>query len=668
MGWKSDEQKSNSQSSDNQEIKWKDIKEGIKTDNLSGDALNKVESAASRYSSLVIQKNEIDEVIELFKRSRNLQIRLNLFKILKSKFFGQKAELVNLFKTTAESNDQLLAPLALSALVDSELSRDTRNRDQWETWQWSDDVKKLLEESANKNMYKLSAIGFSSLTLLRLAQKYPDSKFAKGAKEYRGFIGEEPYFGAYINLPNNKSAPELRLPFNAEKELKFWPYFIKKYPQHPATDDAMYRMARAYETQHDYQNAIIWYYKASQSPDRSLGDLAAAPRALFLIDLAATSDLLKKLLDSKPDQMLLPILEYSQAVKLIRENKVSEAIHKLEMFVVNYQNKTLKDIKSDDDSEYIKPSSRFWGNVNRQIENLKKLNRIRQKEITDERLYEEASFWFENNLTAYNYLWRGIQGSAFRRIIPREWNGNDTATERSLSYEIVKLTSKNYDAQIGYLISIKLFQRLIDQYPNSSLAKKSKYSIILNYYWLAKEDWTPSLLQKLEWKKAAIKNAHEFVDQFPKSSMADDALLTIGELGDSIEAVASLEKLFREYPNSDRKKGAKILLENAKSSLADSKRGDYVITIGVQLKEVKGGWLNLTTKTVIQGVISNSPAERAGLQAQDIILKADGTEVANLIDVKAKIRSHNPGEVVQLEIERNGSKLNLGAVTELIKE
>ncbi len=284
---------------------------------------------------------------------------------------------MKLYKDVAFSQDRLLSPIALSSLIGSELSKDLNNQDQWSTWLWSQDVKNLLEEAVDKSMYKLSELGYYQI--LKLAERYPNSKLVKGAQEYRKFAGGDFYFGYSSKpLPKGEEQSVLRTPFNPQREMSFWSSFLEKYPAHPGTDDALYRVARAYEMQKDYEQAILWYYKSSQAPDRGCSD-SANSRILFLIDLVMNSESVTKLINAQLPKELIPLLTYSRVVHLIRENKLSEAIPELENFVKTYKGKTFKGIIAGIDGIYVGSKSKFWDNLLKQIKSLKKLQNIRNK-------------------------------------------------------------------------------------------------------------------------------------------------------------------------------------------------------------------------------------------------------------------------------------------------
>ena len=62
------------------------------------------------------------------------------------------------------------------------------------------------------------------------------------------------------------------------------------------------------------------------------------------------------------------------------------------------------------------------------------------------------------------------------------------------------------------------------------------------------------------------------------------------------------------------------------------------------------------TRPVIQAVTPGGPAETAGLRAGDIVLRIDGKIVGDADALIAAVRSHQPGDTVTVEYERDGAK------------
>ncbi len=66
--------------------------------------------------------------------------------------------------------------------------------------------------------------------------------------------------------------------------------------------------------------------------------------------------------------------------------------------------------------------------------------------------------------------------------------------------------------------------------------------------------------------------------------------------------------------------------------------------------------LSKPTGAYIQSVQRGSPAEKAGLRQGDIVLAVNGSEVVSVNDLQTKIAQHHPGDVVRLDVWRDGEK------------
>jgi len=61
-------------------------------------------------------------------------------------------------------------------------------------------------------------------------------------------------------------------------------------------------------------------------------------------------------------------------------------------------------------------------------------------------------------------------------------------------------------------------------------------------------------------------------------------------------------------------------------------------------------------------VFDGSPAAQAGLAAGDVVVRLGGREVTDLATFTTALRSHDPGDVVEVEILRDGRHLNFTVV------
>jgi len=60
---------------------------------------------------------------------------------------------------------------------------------------------------------------------------------------------------------------------------------------------------------------------------------------------------------------------------------------------------------------------------------------------------------------------------------------------------------------------------------------------------------------------------------------------------------------------------------------------------------------------VVGAVVAEGPAARAGLRAKDVLVSLGGAAVTDLATFTAALRRHDPGEVVEVRVERDGRQL-----------
>jgi serine protease Do len=81
--------------------------------------------------------------------------------------------------------------------------------------------------------------------------------------------------------------------------------------------------------------------------------------------------------------------------------------------------------------------------------------------------------------------------------------------------------------------------------------------------------------------------------------------------------------------------------------------------LGVTIQEVNQSLaqsfgLDTARGALVSSVEHGSPAEKAGLESGDVILKLDGTPVTSSIDLSSRVATMKPGSSAQLEVWRNG--------------
>jgi hypothetical protein len=293
-------------------------------------------------------------------------------------YFSQNLRDNDSFKVVLKDQNCQPSQIELKNLIRAELRRDASDNDQWTNWQWSPQVLSLLEEAVNRRMCMLS--GFSALELIKLTERFPNSLLTKGSIEYRNLTDGASYFGGSTQA---SSSSILRQPFSPNEEKNIWLQFIDNYPDHPGTDDAMFRIARSYEVLGDYQTAILWYYKTSQAPDGAMQ--GACNRRISLLANSIMSSQEVSLLidrinksDDKLPKNLIPYLQYSKAYNLVNEGKLQDGYDALSSFIQTYKQKESQALIRAYNLN-ISSDSNFWNSLEKHVEDIKELQRLRDQ-------------------------------------------------------------------------------------------------------------------------------------------------------------------------------------------------------------------------------------------------------------------------------------------------
>ena len=535
----------------------------------------------------------IQELIEIYKKRDNSIVRQAI--ILKFnnniKELSNDVNLISLYNSAVVSGDIEVAPLAFQALLSIE-------GDKWQDWGWSNNILQIFERAVDKDFYILNRL--SSHEMLAISNKYPNSLFTKGCKEYLSGIGHTgQYFGSprySVYSSEDKYINIFKQPFLMAREKEVWENYIRKYNMHPSVDNAYYRLARSYEMAGDYDKALLTYYQSQKFGDGDMSEFSG-PRMLFIMDFVMSEDSLRSFLKNHPDHPLIPYVSYTLAVDMVRREKFEEAIVEMRNFVAKYRNELLSSLRDGRRSAYKKYlDSRFWNNVEEQIQLVERIRPIAKNRSSDRALYEKATFYFDNYLIPYNHL--GGE-SSFDDFMPSSWDQN-SSTHFAMSSDLIKTINQSWKSQSGRTISAKLFNELLEKHPQSSLTEKSSYMVAVSYYRLAISGTPEMVLEQVSGNAydKAIEKLQDFLKKFPTSSMADDALFSIAYLiresplkyiktGNTDidndrnkqaqilklnQANEFLQIIFRDYPKGDRVKEARDAERDIRKSLDSLKR------------------------------------------------------------------------------------------------
>nr|WP_250160127.1 trypsin-like peptidase domain-containing protein [Caloranaerobacter azorensis] len=77
----------------------------------------------------------------------------------------------------------------------------------------------------------------------------------------------------------------------------------------------------------------------------------------------------------------------------------------------------------------------------------------------------------------------------------------------------------------------------------------------------------------------------------------------------------------------------------------------YERALGIDLKADSG--------VIVIEIAENSPADRAGMRAGDVLLKINGEEVLSMSHLRGLLYKYKPGDKINIEVMRNGKIVNL---------
>ena len=116
--------------------------------------------------------------------------------------------------------------------------------------------------------------------------------------------------------------------------------------------------------------------------------------------------------------------------------------------------------------------------------------------------------------------------------------------------------------------------------------------------------------------------------------------------------------------------GFAIAIDNVKPLIGKLEKGEQITSantyLGISTQTVSDDiraqlGLNTTTGAVIGEVVANTPAERAGLRANDVVTKANGVEVTSAQQLTSIVHHLSPGDHLKLTVERDKKIINIDA-------
>ena len=129
-----------------------------------------------------------------------------------------------------------------------------------------------------------------------------------------------------------------------------------------------------------------------------------------------------------------------------------------------------------------------------------------------------------------------------------------------------------------------------------------------------------------------------------------------GPLLDASGRVVGINAQIATGTQSNSGVGFAIPIDTAKQVLPQLKRGVQIkrAYLGVQTSDAETG-----TGAVVESVVPGGPADGAGLQAGDVVLKVAGDAVKESSDVAASVSERKPGAAVTLSVRRGDAERTL---------
>jgi tetratricopeptide (TPR) repeat protein len=406
-----------------------------------------------------------------------------------------------------------------------------------------------LHESGMKHGFSVSLDG---LTERFLADHFPNGKLRQGIEAYEKIRGV-PYFyhmeigGTWLSYQSRGDD------FDNPREAKGrWLSFMENNPNHPALDDAAYRLARCYQQLGEYERALYWFHEAKSMGDRDLF-YDTNGHYLFVLDVDMTAAQLAQLDTSRLPAWTKPWAAYSLAVEYLRERKYAQASAALQQFVDTYEKDDAKLFGHEKQTALLRTKEYpFWQQVKEQLSLAKTLADMQagvERASGAEkarRQYELAALIYHNPLLYYNHLWRGERQDFF-------WFGQIKQMEYNERLD-------QYIGRFNHLVqAIDVFSGINLNEADAVTGAKTLYSLMVAHSKLLEYgEEVKYYASKAMLGERILENGRKLLKLYPDSEFADDALLLMYAYTND---AALLQELLTRYPQSDQAGKAKQLAQ-----------------------------------------------------------------------------------------------------------
>jgi hypothetical protein len=436
--------------------------------------------------------------------------------------------------------------------------------------------------------------------LVNMTQKYPQSRFVQGCKEYGDLVGKS-YFGGE---PRSKAIQDRNAKKSPAERKQDWQQWLNRYPNHPGADDATYHLARSLQDQNQPVEAMRLWIKVMTE---GMGDRDALYLAWghvrTLLDVGLTPDQLQTLLKEPEQAAFAPLLQYTLAVRHARMQDYGKALQtSANLDLTRMDTRVLN-------SYYNAGLRTWWMEVNRpqelqqQMQTMLQDQRQRwqqlqrwQQENTPESRYRLASHWAGMGGWRNGYL--PIWDEARITLLPTGgwWNYYcQIYWACNTQLRGANAVQTSYQQASQNAVALSLYQAILaDSRTPPQLRETTLYMTAQtllhqweNYPWgetlrihppvgvptankPLREDFDQSYRAWDETEKRIQRDYQTRIDgiitelqvKFPKSAYIDDLLFSSYFLSGQPRY---LQQLVERYPQGDRAAEAKFLLANRQS-------------------------------------------------------------------------------------------------------
>lgn len=363
----------------------------------------------------------------------------------------------------------------------------------------------------------------------KFIESHPQYRFCKGAHLYKKIRGGKYYSYSYLKHMRSEHM------FNTKREIPGWNRFLEEYPDHPSTNDALYRLGRCYEIEGDYILAINCFLNAMKCSDKwghIFGEdegyihYDSVHRIFYILDVEMEPADFERFISFYPYSVIIPEVKYSYAICLMRNGRYRDALWKFKNLKNNYS------LKKYD----LYLSRLLWGRdftmetgLSRNLVDCTCLAGIQRKidSASSQRqkaryLYQKGAYIYHRDMTFYNYLWNGSRawyyyfsgGVRYSDEVPRD----DPQRVRRENIE-KRFYHKFYDR----MQAISVFKQIPDVDPDFPDMDKVYFSIAMEY---GNFDTCEDNARKfINWRYGRAKYFTKLLKEYPWSPLADDAVL-----------------------------------------------------------------------------------------------------------------------------------------------